>query len=46
MYGIVLHEIDGPPWVVYALVAFGLVLLALWKPGKSPQLGVLDNTQA
>ncbi len=37
MWGLVMYEIRGPSWIVDSLVAVGVILLAIWKPGTAPQ---------
>lgn len=38
LYGLVLSQYGGPPWLVNSLFAIGLFLLLVWKPGISPNL--------
>jgi hypothetical protein len=43
LYGFVLHFAGGPEWLATSLVALGLVLLLIWRPGAAP---VEQNQQA
>jgi len=36
LWGAVLSIYGGPSWLVYSLLALGLLLLAVWSPGTNP----------
>jgi|SRR5580693_5197639 hypothetical protein len=38
LYGLLLSEFGGAPWMVNSLFAIALILLLIWKPGISPNL--------
>jgi hypothetical protein len=37
-WGLLMHFIGGPPWLVDAFLAGGLILLLIWKPGLFPDM--------
>jgi hypothetical protein len=37
LYGLVLRVLGGPPWQANCLLALGMILLLVWKPGQSPK---------
>jgi hypothetical protein len=37
LFGVVLHTTGGPDLAVIQLIALGLVLLLIWRPGEIPQ---------
>jgi len=36
LYGFVLHIVGGPEWLAASLMALGLILLLIWRPGDVP----------
>jgi hypothetical protein len=38
LWGAVLSIYGGPSWLVYSLLALGLLLLVVWSPGTNPVL--------
>ena|SRR5438128_1660128 len=36
LWGLLLNAIHGPLWIVGVLLAVGLILLLIWRPGVSP----------
>jgi hypothetical protein len=36
LYGLLLHFVGGPDWLATSLIALGLVLLLIWRPGDAP----------
>jgi hypothetical protein len=36
LYGLILRVIGGPHWQANCLLALGMFLLLVWKPGQSP----------
>lgn len=36
LWGMILHFVGSPPWLVGAMFGLGLVLLLIWSPGSNP----------
>jgi hypothetical protein len=36
LYGFLLHVLGGPEWLATLLIALGLILLLIWRPGDEP----------
>jgi hypothetical protein len=36
LYGFLLHFVGGPEWLANSLIALGLTLLLVWRPGDAP----------
>lgn len=36
LYGLLLHFLGGPEWLATSLIALGLILLLIWRPGDAP----------
>jgi len=43
MWGLTLYYFHGPLWLVNAVLAAGLALLLIWKPGARPNIVMAKN---
>jgi multisubunit Na+/H+ antiporter MnhB subunit len=43
MWGLVLYYYRAPMWVVDAVLAVGLILLVMWRPGDSPDSKITNQ---
>lgn len=42
LYGLILRVFGGPHWQANCLLALGMILLLVWKPGQSPNLQTVE----
>ncbi len=41
-YGLILRVFGGRQWQANCLLALGMILLLIWKPGQSPNLQAVE----